>query len=62
MQQDGSTIAKPRRGLTDRGERPENKARGLNPDDGSDHREVMKSGYTAIEEHCHELAAEKLSP
>ena len=36
------------------------KAHGLDADDGSDHLRVMKSGYTAIEEYCHELATKKL--
>ena len=34
----------------------------LDPDNRSDHRHAKKSGYTAIEEYCHELAAERLSP
>jgi hypothetical protein len=34
-------------------------AHGLHPNDGSDHRQTMKSGYTAIEEYCHELASER---
>jgi pectate lyase len=34
------------------------KARGLNPAEGSDHGIVTESGYTTIEEYCHELAAE----
>ena len=34
------------------------KARGLNPADGSDHSTATASGYTAIEAYCHELAAE----
>ena len=37
------------------------KAHGLDPADGSDHRKVMESGYTAIEEYCHELGDERLS-
>ena len=36
-------------------------AHGLDPHDRSDHRRAMKSGYTAIEEYCHELAAKLLS-
>ena len=36
-------------------------AHGLDPNDGSDHRQTMKSGYTAIEEYCHELADKRLS-
>ena len=32
------------------------KANGLNPNDGTDHSKLMKSGYTAIEEYCNELA------
>ena len=35
---------------------------GLDPDDGSDHRQTMESGYTAIEAYCHDCAAEKLPP
>jgi pectate lyase len=35
-------------------------SRGLDPADGRDHGAVMQSGYTAIEEYCHELA-DKLS-
>ncbi len=37
-------------------------AHGLNTDDESDHRQVMQSGYTAIEAYCQDLAAERLSP
>ena len=35
-------------------------AHGLDPRDGSDHRKVMPSGYTAIEEYCNERAARLL--
>ncbi|MHC4181075.1 MAG: pectate lyase family protein, partial [Planctomycetota bacterium] len=38
------------------------KSHGLDADNGSDHRKLMKSGYTAIEEYCNELAAERLPP
>jgi hypothetical protein len=34
---------------------------GLAARDGSDHNRKMESGYTAIEEYCHELAAERLA-
>lgn len=37
------------------------KAHGLDANDGSDHRRVTQSGYTAIEEYCHELAVERMS-
>ncbi|MHC4178174.1 MAG: pectate lyase family protein [Planctomycetota bacterium] len=37
------------------------KTHGLNPRDGSDHRKVMRSGYTAVEQYCGELAAEALA-
>ena len=35
-------------------------AHGLDLEDGSDHRRIMKSGYTAIEEYCNETAARVL--
>lgn len=44
-----------RDGMSDAWER----SRGLNPRDDSDHRQVMESGYTAIEEYAHELAASR---
>ena len=34
---------------------------GLDPNDRSDHRQVLPSGYTAIEEYCHDLAQDRLS-
>ncbi len=37
------------------------KAHGLDPGDGSDHRQAMPAGYTAIEEYCQEVAIERLS-
>ncbi len=37
------------------------KTHGLNPNDGSDHQLVVDSGYTAIEQYCHELAIAILS-
>lgn len=37
------------------------KDHGLNPGDGSDHRNLLQSGYTAIEEYCHALAEELLA-
>ncbi len=36
-------------------------AHGLDAHDGSDHRKLTKSGYTAIEAYSHELAAQRLS-
>lgn len=38
------------------------RARGLHPNEPSDHRTTIKSGYTAIEQYCHELAAQALAP
>jgi hypothetical protein len=32
------------------------KSHGLDPENGSDHTRVMKSGYTAIEEYCNSCA------
>lgn len=37
------------------------KVHNLDPKDASDHAKVMASGYTAIEEYCHELAARRIT-